>query len=666
MSELLLLACVLLSWIITCQSGPWRPCTDLLPLDLLSRVLPVSSRAQDGIRMVQSRGARGFQFSGSPQLFSFPASQLFINCNFFPAEFSIVFTLKIPQMAPEKSEYIFTLLEGDSDEPLLGLRLSQNKFQVLQKGHSNRKRITFKAVGLDDNRWHTVVLAVTGRYTILTVDCGIPLELVLEKPFPDDLDTTGSRFFIASKRRWNGLFSGLLRQLVLLPGSDATSQICPSSEPQLSALSVPQALLHLPIKPSSTDLPLHPYEAEVRVTAGVSPPCSHSEEGQLWFNTLKKGLFLCDGIMWLTMLQVKEKLDYLEDHQDLFTNSETFDIEVFHIPSIGLFMATANRDSDLGSGIYKWTDGRFERYQNISTYDAQAWQYFTVGKKKFLVVANCRSKDAGDQEQSVIYKWSSRKLKFIRYQTLNTHSARDWEAFNIQDETFLAVANHRQGEINHNIDSVIYKWNPDTQFFEVNQTIPTTGAYDWEFFAIGPYYFLVVANTFNGRSTVIDSTIYIWLEGMFQPYQSITTFGAIDWEMFQIENRVFLAVANSQMLTEEGKILYSINSTIYELSMTSQTFIKFQDIETNSALDWEYFTVGDDKFLVVANSYDGSSYSLNSVIYRWQGYEGFIPVHRLSTNGCRDWEFFNTTDGSYLIYSSARAALSKVLKLRTI
>ncbi|RXN28062.1 thrombospondin-type laminin G domain and EAR repeat-containing -like protein [Labeo rohita] len=177
MSELLLLACVLLSWIITCQSGPWRPCTDLLPLDLLSRVLPVSSRAQDGIRMVQSRGARGFQFSGSPQLFSFPASQLFINCNFFPAEFSIVVTLKIPQMAPEKNEYIFTLLEENSDEPLLGLRLSQNKFHFLQKGHGSRKRITFKAVGLDDNRWHTVVLAVTGRYTILTVDCGIPLEL---------------------------------------------------------------------------------------------------------------------------------------------------------------------------------------------------------------------------------------------------------------------------------------------------------------------------------------------------------------------------------------------------------------------------------------------------------------------------------------------------------
>jgi len=62
---------------------------------------------------------------------------------------------------------------------------------------------------------------------------------------------------------------------------------------------------------------------------------------------------------------------------------------------------------------------------------------------------------------------------------------------------------------------------------------------------------------------------------------SFQTFGAIDWEMFQIENRVFLAVANSQMLTEDGKIQYSINSTIYELSMASQTFIKFQDMETN-------------------------------------------------------------------------------------
>lgn len=51
--------------------------------------------------------------------------------------------------------------------------------------------------------------------------------------------------------------------------------------------------------------------------------------------------------------------------------------------------------------------------------------------------------------------------------------------------------------------------------------------------------------------------------------------------------------------------------------------------------------------------------------HRWQGYEGFVAVHKLPTFGCRDWEAFNTTAGSYLIYSSAKEPLSRVLKLRT-
>lgn len=50
------------------------------------------------------------------------------------------------------------------------------------------------------------------------------------------------------------------------------------------------------------------------------------------------------------------------------------------------------------------------------------------------------------QEFSVIYKWSPRKLKFTLYQRIVTHSARDWEAFKVDGEHFLAVANHREGK----------------------------------------------------------------------------------------------------------------------------------------------------------------------------------------------------------------------------
>lgn len=66
------------------------------------------------------------------------------------------------------------------------------------------------------------------------------------------------------------------------------------------------------------------------------------------------------------------------------TNSETMGVEVFTIPKVGLFAATANRYTPPGSAIYKWTDGKFVPYQNIPTYQAQSWKYFTIGKKVSL------------------------------------------------------------------------------------------------------------------------------------------------------------------------------------------------------------------------------------------------------------------------------------------
>ena len=48
-------------------------------------------------------------------------------------------------------------------------------------------------------------------------------------------------------------------------------------------------------------------------------------------------------------------------------------------------------------------------------------------------------------ELSVIYRWNKKTQRFVHYQALQTHCARDWEAFRIQGHTYLAVANHRQG-----------------------------------------------------------------------------------------------------------------------------------------------------------------------------------------------------------------------------
>ncbi|XP_034989625.2 thrombospondin-type laminin G domain and EAR repeat-containing protein [Zootoca vivipara] len=646
----------------------WEHCTDLRPLDILSEVVPVNG-VKSGIRMIQIQGARGFQFSAMrPRFLSFPASRIFIYCDIFPEEFSIVVTLKAFSMQSRRNEYIFTVLEENSDTLLLGLRYSRNKIHFIfwsrELSNGWQTRVTFRDVFLADNQWHTLVLAVTKGSFSLTVDCSIPTDVITDAVFPTSLTVTGSRFYVGSRRRRKGFFTGLLRQLVLLPGSDATSRMCTGMNFNLAVLSIPKILQDLPVKPTGNGLLKYPYEADMKVTLGSRPPCTKSESGQFWFNAAQKGLFICSGDKWISLLEVEERLDYLEEYQSLATNSETMGIEVFVIPDVGLFAATANRYTPPGSAIYKWTDEKFVAYQNIPTYQAQSWKFFTIGKKIFLAVANFEANERG-QEFSVIYKWNYRKEKFTVYQRINTHSARDWEAFVIDGEAFLAVANHRKGN-NHNIDSVIYRWNARTGLFETNQTIPTSGAYDWEFFSIGPYSFLVVANTFNGTSTTINSHIYIWLSGAFQLFQSILTFGAADWEVFQIQDRVFLALANSYDSTIVApNNSFAINSSIYELNITAQMFVKFQDILTYSAVDWEFFSVGEDNFLVVANSFDGVTFAVNSIIYRWQGYEGFVAVHHLPTFGCRDWEAFTTAAGSYLMYSSAKEPLSRVLKMKT-
>uniref|UniRef100_H3B4X8 Thrombospondin type laminin G domain and EAR repeats n=1 Tax=Latimeria chalumnae TaxID=7897 RepID=H3B4X8_LATCH len=426
--------------------------SDLLPLDFLSEVIPSSGPPLRGIRMVQTQGVRGLRLSPPARDLSFPASRLFVNCELFPEEFSIIITLKIPKgIPPKKNEYIFTALEEHSQDLLLGLRYSVDKLHFLfwDKGvlQGPKRHIIFRDVRLSDGQWHTLLLAVAGKYMSLTVDCSMPVDMDLDVPFPSSLNTSGFRFYIGSRRRRKGLFTGLLRQLVLLPGSDATSRICPNPSPKLAVLSVPRILQDLPVKPSENEVLKYPYEVNMKVTLGSRPLCMKSENGQLWFDTLHRGLYLCDGSSWISMLQAKERLDYVEEYQNIVTNSETLDIEIFEIPNVGLFVATANKRSRPGSGIYKWTNGKFEPYQNITTYEAQVWKHFTIGKKVrqiFLAVANLGEAE-GRRGFSMIYKWSHRKSKFFLYQKVKTESARDWEAFQIAGETFLAVANHVQG-----------------------------------------------------------------------------------------------------------------------------------------------------------------------------------------------------------------------------
>lgn len=67
-------------------------------------------------------------------------------------------------------------------------------------------------------------------------------------------------------------------------------------------------------------------------------------------------------------------------------------------------------------------------------------------------------------------------------------------------------------------------------------------------------------------------------------------------------------------------------------------FEPFQEIATAGAADWEFFTIGSEVYLTVANHYNGTTYNVNSIIYRWNN-NNFTPMQTILTNGAFDWEF---------------------------
>ena len=149
------------------------------------------------------------------------------------------------------------------------------------------------------------------------------------------------------------------------------------------------------------------------------------------------------------------------------------------------------------------------------------------------------------------------------------------------------------------------------------QQISTSGAYDWEFFTIGNTSYLALANEYDGSSFNIPSNIYRFDEtqpvgSQFVLVQQISTNGALDWEFFTIGNTSYLAVANNYGNS------YNIPSNIYrfdESQPKGSQFVLVKQVSTNAAADWEYFRIGNISYLAVVNNYNGSSWNISSNVY---------------------------------------------------
>ena len=133
-----------------------------------------------------------------------------------------------------------------------------------------------------------------------------------------------------------------------------------------------------------------------------------------------------------------------------------------------------------------------------------------------------------------------------------------------------------------------------------------------------------------------------------EKYQDLPTRQAYAVEHFNINGSLFLSFANFQSNTADN---YNTDSFIYKFNDSSGKFFLYQTIGTNGGLEVKYFTISGEHYLAVANSFNGTTNRLNSVLYRWNG-TLFVAFQNIATKGANSFDFFEIAKEPFLAISS--------------
>ena len=117
-------------------------------------------------------------------------------------------------------------------------------------------------------------------------------------------------------------------------------------------------------------------------------------------------------------------------------------------------------------------------------------------------------------------------------------------------------------------------------------------------------------------------------------------------EYFKIGDQHYLAVANHYNGTS-----YRQNSVIYQWSLSQEHFVVFQSIETFGAHSFDFFEITNEQFLAISNYYDDSSHSINSFIYKWNSSE-FEKIQEIPTEGAVSGEIFVISNETFIAFAN--------------
>ena len=157
------------------------------------------------------------------------------------------------------------------------------------------------------------------------------------------------------------------------------------------------------------------------------------------------------------------------------------------------------------TAVLKWSGSQFQPFQDLpSMYVSSCPHSFKANGILYLAIAHSSISSI----DSYIYLWDG--TKFVHHQSIPTHCAWDLDSFTTSDgQVFLVVANfYARSGAQFNVKSAVYKMTNNK--FNLYQKLPTTGAVCVRAFTHNGTQYLATVNSFDGTSSNLNSTVYVW------------------------------------------------------------------------------------------------------------------------------------------------------------
>ena len=196
---------------------------------------------------------------------------------------------------------------------------------------------------------------------------------------------------------------------------------------------------------------------------------------------------------------------------------------------------------EIGSG----PDFKFQKTQVLYHQNIRSLIYLEMSQTTYLALgAFSKQTPIGRQysspSQILIMRYDPLSNYFHFHSSLPGSGVVDLEYFEVGSKSYLTVANQRDNFMSIDIFSFVYVYNALTSRFELTQYISTHGARDIEHFELASEHYIVIANEGTGKvgnmSMSSYSDVYKLDNDKFELIQNLETYGAVKWESIPVPN----------------------------------------------------------------------------------------------------------------------------------